>query len=258
MNNIQGHAEIINYLKNNDPRNVLLVGPYSVGKRTILQNKVETSNERFQVFSHTVDAEIMRIVQETSFKKNSKIFLRLDRVTKKEEEKFLKIVEDADDSVKFYCTSTKELSLALSTRFTTLRVSYLADNEVQRVLELRGMESSKAEYLASKAYGQVRPTIESDVVVPKMNVMLAMKHILSHDPEGLDSMYAKWSKEDTEILVTYAREILTGRARLFTEEELQAVPKKLALRLLRSSDSYTTPRFYVRSVLAEIEKEMSE
>lgn len=256
---IFGHHEVMSTLRKLPLTNILMVGPWSVGKRSMLEYFMQTHGitDITRVYDlKTADLqEIRRLSLETRGSERV-IFLRLDKMNQATEERLLKIIEDAPPEVKFLATSVYASRIALRTRFTYLPVGSLDSKTISMILRRLGYEAATAVELAAKSLGSVGESIKAGKSSPFTSlVRRALKCIAEHDAPMLDSLYSKWEDGHTDTILAWASERITERWRTFKPEEFPELGKGTAMRILTGVDRLDRPRYVVRSTLVNIVRE---
>lgn len=235
----------------------LIVGPYSVGKRTMLERLIQESGatDVIRILStKDLDMSEVRRASLESVDGQRVILIRLDYLRRAEEEKLLKIIEDAPDSVTFLATKrVPTYASPLLSRFTLYSVEFLSDKAVGRILNRLGYAPDHAVTLAEYSLGAVKPTIElgkSSAYTSLVN--RALTCLAERDYDALDKLYSKWEDGHTTTIREWARERITGRWRLFQESDFPELGKGLALNIWTKVNPADRPRYVVRSTLAGI------
>lgn len=239
--------------------NILIQGPRSTGKRTILEKVIEQHRVKDVIRIFNLSDVDMSEVRRASLEASGEtrvIFLRLGRMKRDSAERLLKIIEDAADNVVFLATSTYTQDLSISSRFTTLKVGQLNDADVATILFKSGHTSEKAAQLASLSLGSIDATTDAgkSSAFTKL-ARQALKTIEEHDEDALDALYSKWEDGNTHAITTWARERITERWRVYKADEFPTLGKGTAMRILQRVDYYDRPRYVVRSALASIIRE---
>jgi len=252
MSNVYGHESILERLDEMKPTRALFIGPFSVGKRTTF----EWYAKKYQLENihrvYDVNSEIGLVESQSKFMGQT-FFISLNKATKKTTEKLLKILEDSSPNNVFFLSSTYEPSQALKSRTVVFNFNFLDKTSLEKILDKLG--HADAMYLASLNMGNVYSTVEVKKA-NKARVNLVISYINGHDVDKTDSLFKKWTDEDTKYLLILANEVITGINRAFTTDETSVVTKKLAMKILKSVDVYDRPRYVVRSSLVGIAEEM--
>lgn len=254
------HREVLAAMLTGELSHTLIVGPHSVGKRTMLEKLIQhqrvTDVVRILNTSELDMGDVRRASLETT-SGNRVILIRLDYLKRTDEEKLLKIIEDAPDGVTFLATKTNPTQASpLLSRFTLYSVDYLPDRTVGRILSRLGYAPDRAALLASYSLGAVKPSIDmgkSSAYISLVN--RALTCIAEKDMESLDKLYSKWEDGHTKVIREWARERVTGRWRLFQESDFPELGKGIAMRIWTKVNPFERPRYVVRSTLAGIVSE---
>lgn len=251
------HTEVLRALAQGELSHTLLVGPRSVGKRTILEWLIERHRvtDVVRIYS-TKDldmAEVQNLALESSSSQRV-ILMRLDYLKARDAERLLKVIEDAHPGVTFLCTrTTPDGRSALLSRFTTYSVGFLTDKAVGLILSRIGYAPDKAADLAEKSLGAVNPTIGLGKNLGAVSLVnKALKSIEENDADALDKLYTKWDDDHTRTIRTWAQERITGRWRVFQESDFPDLGKGTALKIWTRVSLAERPRYVVRASLASI------
>lgn len=254
---VYGHETVLEAIKRSGLTHTLIVGPYSVGKRTILEKLIQDSgvSDVVRVFdTKTIDMADVRKASKEVNGEARVIFIRMDYLKRTDEEKLLKTIEDAPDGIYFLATRTSSIGKRpLYSRFTVHHLDYLSDTVVAQILVHLGYASDKAVALAKLSLGSVQATITAGKTSQFLGtVNRALKCIADRDDAELDALYSKWEDGHTRLIRDWAREKLTGRWRTFRDEDFPDLGKGVAMRILTHVDPYERPRYVVRAALAGI------
>lgn len=256
---VYGHEAVQSRLLSIGPRNVLIYGPHSVGKKTLIEKYIEAHEitDVIRLGKITTD-NIDGLREEALIAKTDlrAIVFNLGTLTLKLREKLLKIVEDAPSGVIFLVTSGYEPGITLKTRFTSFKVGYLSDSDVTIILMKMGYSAERAAELALFHTGSIWQAVEyGKYSAEKPKVLEALTHITTGNVLAIDSMYSSWEDEHTQAILEAATEKLTSRYRRYTEAELENMTKGVALKILTRIDPYDRPRYVTRATLAVITRE---
>lgn len=251
------HREVLSALLSGQLSHTLIVGPQSVGKRSMLEKLIE-HHRLTDVVRILNNSDLdMAAVRRASLESNSGervILMRLDYLKRTEEEKLLKIIEDAPEGVTFLATKTNPTQASpLLSRFTFYSVDYLPNRTVGRILHRLGYAPDRAATLADYSLGAIKPTIDlgkSSAYVSLVN--RALTCISEKDADALDKLYSKWEDGHTKAIREWARERVTGRWRMFQESDFPELGKGVAIRIWKRVNLFERPRYVVRSTLAGI------
>lgn len=254
-----GHTDTLKAVLRVPLGNVLLEGPSSVGKRSILEKVIEVHGvtDVVRVFDmQEVDFDTLRQATTESTTGKRVILLRLGVLRKDSAERLLKIIEDAAPQITFLATSVFRQQPAIRTRFTTYTVGALSDDEVALILLKLGFSSQASVALAEKGYGSIDKTVQASKNSPYMSLARkALKCIEEHDEDALDALYSRWEDGHTYAILDWAREAITEKWRTFKPTDFPELGKSTAIRILYKVDSYDRPRYVVRASLASIIRE---
>jgi hypothetical protein len=254
---VYGHEKVRAAMKSSGLTHTLIVGPYSVGKRTLLEKLIQengvTDVVRILNTKNIDMADVRRASTETNGSVRV-IMIRMDYLKRTDEERLLKTIEDAPEGVYFLATRTSSIGRnPLYSRFTVHRVDYLSNATVALILSRSGYTSDRAVTLSELALGSIQATINAGKSSQYNSLVVrALKYIEDHDDGGLDTLYLKWEDGHTKLLRIWAQERITGRWRMFQEYDFPELGKGLAMQILTRLDPYERPRYVVRSTLAGI------
>lgn len=147
------------------------------------------------------------------------------------------------------------LSPPLQSRGEIFDFSLLSNDEVKQILMRRNFGESSAEHLASLAGGHVSNALRfTETNETKISVIGAVRALLLRDARTLDMFAGRWSDEHTSMLTAFCYEAMTRRHVLFTEEETDALGRKLAMKILGALRTEVRPRLVVHSQLMTVLK----
>ena len=152
-------------------------------------------------------------------------------------------------------TPPDTLSPALQSRGEIFDFSLLSVEDVATILMRRNFGEGSAMHLAELSGGHVSTALRlMQVNDTKVTVLGAVRTLLLRDAKALDTFAGRWSDEHTELLAAMCREAISGRHTLFTQEETEALGRKLALKILTTIRPEVRPRLVVHSQLMTVLK----
>jgi replication-associated recombination protein RarA len=258
---IRGHDQHMGPLRATLPTAALFHGPYSVGKYTAAQELAAhhgiTGSDLMQVSSLTA-ASVGPLVEFSRLSPVGRQRLAIIKLRRASEAQsaLLKAVEDAPDSTKFIflADSIHHVIPPLRSRTHTSYFKSLSDEDVHEILvhECR-VDPQLAAKMVPFANGHVRNALESSALSErKRPVLQIIRSFHEKSVALLEKQAQSWTQEDTEMLATWCREALSGRWRVFTQEESEIQGTGLPLRILVALRSNTRPRLLIRSALTPI------
>lgn len=212
----------------------LLVGPESVGKKTLVRevlgfHKVAPVDVWWQ---GTVTAESVRDVK--GFVGTGPMsgpvkvaVLGVDGGSSGALNGLLKVLEEPPETARFVLVGTKMPLATIVSRAFVFRCGLLSRDEVRDVLVGLGMGESEARDAAVYGRGQVRPALEvGEIETAKVTVLGAVKAIAEGDVGLFDEVGKKWSKfadggwtmETTRLLEQWCVEAMTGQWGVFSPQ----------------------------------------
>jgi len=262
MSEVIGHDRIIERLRNGVPQVSLFQGERSVGKWTtalwLRDHLGILPGDLLELRHLNMDAvrEAVRFLKRAPFGERRMLIAYLGGVTWQTQTGFLQVLEMLPPtSVVVFVAPPDVVSPALLSRTEVFDFSLLRPEDVKQILMGRNFKESTAEHLAELSGGRVTNAIrlmQSNEI--KITVLGAVRSLLLRDAKSLDTFAGRWSDEHTELLATMCRETISGRHVLFTDEETEALGRKLALKILTNIRTEVRPRLVVHSQLMTVLK----
>lgn len=261
MTTVIGHTSAVARVEVQRPAVSLFLGPSSVGKWSVAEylrgvwRVDEADTLRIERLSMGNVRSVVDFAQRAAAGDRRLVVIRLDGATEAPLNVLLKTLEEGHESTDFILISEDAPMATIATRATVFRFGFLADHEVEEVLIERNFRPEDAQRYASMSGGQVSRALD---VVNKRDVrhgvMIAVRAFRDADPAVLESAAKEWTEDHTSLLATWCRECLTGRARIFSEEELVS-GRRLPFLVLQALSTNVRPRLLVRSSLMSVLRE---
>lgn len=262
MSEVIGHDRIIERLNRGVPSVSIFRGEKSVGKWTTalwVRDQLGISDGdflalRFLNMENVRDAT--RFVKQAPFGKNRLLVVYLGGASWNIQGALLTTLEKLPEtSMVILVTPLDTLSPPLRSRGEMFDFSLLREEHVKRILMRRNFNEGTATHLAGLSGGHVDAALRfADSNETKIAVLSAVRSMLSRDAKTLDSFASRWSEEHTVLLDAMCREAIIGRAHTFTTEEIEALGRKLALKILTAIRTDVRPRLVVHSQLMTVLK----
>lgn len=260
MSEIIGHDRIIERLKSGIPPVSIFRGEKSVGKWSTamwVRERLNVSGGDFLAFrSLTMERarDAVRFLRAAPHGTQRLLVAYLGGSTWSTQAALLLILEKLPPtSLVILVTPPDTLSPALQSRGEIFDFSLLSEESVQQILMSRNFGEGSAAHLASLSGGRVETALRAtESNETKIGVIGAVRALLSRDAKSLDSFANRWSEEHTTLLDSMCREAITGRPYLFTQEEIEALGRKLALKILTATRPEVRPRLVVHSQLMTV------
>lgn len=262
MPEIVGHDKIIARLERGIPLVSIFVGERSVGKWTTalwVRDRLDIREGDFLALkSLTADAarEATQFLKRAPFGKVRLLVANLSGASRTTQGMLLTSLESLrPTSMVILVAPPDTLSPPLLSRGEVFEFSPLSDENVAQILMSRNFGEAKAVTLAALARGQVVNALRFAEVNDTRNTVIgAVRSLLTRDAKTLDTFASRWTDEHTELLATMCREAISGRTALFTQEEIEALGRKLALKVLTAIRPEVRPRLVVHSQLMTVLK----
>lgn len=256
---ITGHSLVQAALSYPLPPVTLLLGPESVGKRTLAEHAARHHGVkpcdiiRIDKLDAPTARNVLRYAATWPQGPFKMIILRLDGASDHSLNILLKVLEEPPDSIRFILLATEPPIPTIMSRSRVCRCGLLTDAEVERVLRESGMDPVVAARLAPHGHGHVRRAMEADATGQAKGIVLsALKAVALRDTDLLDRAMRRWTDEAHEALMQWAYEASSGIWRMFTKaESFGMADPEFARKLLRAvSQSWgARPRLAAMNVL---------
>ena len=254
---IQGHSSLVNYLLTHSlPPVVLLKGPDSVGKRTIVEHvlkELAPSYDTLHIKRLTAQAarEARAFAWTSPFGDLKYIGIDLDNAPDSVLNSMLKTFEEPSRFVRFILYASQPVIPTVESRAEVHQVGLLSPYLVSTILvEKLGIAPDVAKRAANLSGGRVSKALASmDGESSKMAVLNVINSIASDDLDLYNASVARWSQEDHSVLSAWLSEALTGQWAMFSEEESRGLNKdrRLLMRMLRIMGSDARPKFVMKT-----------
>lgn len=260
-----GHADVAHALIHEFPPVALLWGPKSVGKWTAAEqaraeNKIfEPDVLRIRRLGMDEARSVVDFASRTAHTEHGRAALiDLDSGSRVAQDTLLKTLEDTGPSVHFLLTSSRPCPDTLRSRARQYTFGLLSPSEVSLILQARGLGVAQSNRLGEQSGGQVSGALAALVMADDKSVVLAcVRALREDDSEALMRLADRWRDGHTALLVQWCHEAVSGRWRLFNDAESGLLSTVLPLRVLIALRKDVRPRLLVRSVLADVLKEMA-
>jgi hypothetical protein len=257
----QGHVEVLAKLEAKLPRVLLLQGPESVGKRTMLLRLIETHGfkpadflwrEKLDVAAaHDVRAFAQRRALGPAGKL---VGLRLDHASDAALNMLLKTLEEPPPKFSFALLATSRPLETIVSRAERYNLGLLSEAEMRDVLLKRlGMAPDLARRAARLGRGQVSRALATDTrSASRMMVMSTLKAVADGDPIAFEVATRSWDEEAHDLLLVWITEAVTGAWALFSADDFPklSLEKSVPRRMLGAMRPGIKPKLAVRSALA--------
>lgn len=222
-----GHTRVVSGLERHLYPVTLLVGPPSVGKRTIAEHVAAHHGAATGDVSQVerLDADAARWVIRLSgvFAQGPLrvVIIRLDGAQENAANILLKSLEEPPPALRFILLAPKlPYPPTLTSRAVLSRCGFLTDREVAKVLQLGGMDPASAAWAAPYGHGQVRPAMEADTLSSIRGVVIAaLRATAAHDMETLERALKRWDDAAHDSLIRWAYEAASGKWRFYSRAD---------------------------------------
>jgi DNA polymerase III, delta subunit len=254
-----GHQQVREQLEAELPNVVLLMGPVSVGKRTLCEHLVDHYGVhdadvlRFESFNVEGARTVRQFFQRRSLSGRKIIIVRLDGASQEALNSLLKVAEQppAFAHLLFIASGLPLLTIQSRAQYRAY-LPYLTEAEVAEVLMEQGFDAARARAMAKHAGGQVASALASiDLEVTKAPVLSVLKAIADQNEVLLQKAIEKFEASHLALFRTWAVEARTGCWKMFMPQEDFGVHKdrKRVDLLLRKLAWDARPKVVVRAAV---------
>lgn len=249
-----GHAHAREVLLADLPAVTVLIGPRSVGKRTLAQEVVEAHGVPVLEFFEGVtmdDAREIRLFLGSESGARA-VIIRLDGVRAEVSHLLLKTLEELGEGkhVIFLCEQ-RPLATILS-RAWVFQCGYLNDAEMSQILFNLGVPPTNIPIIVSRGRGQVSEALDSlDVEIEKAPITALLGATAKKDEVMFGKIVSRLQESHLHLLRVWASEAQTGMWRLFAPDESYGL-EPYAQAVGRALESKARPRLLVRSVMGRL------
>lgn len=255
--NVVGHGSVVSQIEAEMPRVALFLGPTSVGKWTVAEylrgawRVAEGDTLRIENLTADAARSVVDFALYSPVGSRRLVVIRLDGASAGALNILLKTLEDAAETTDFILVADEPPIATIVTRSAVYRFGFLADGEVQEVLQQRNFREDDAQRYARMSGGQVSRAL---AVVNGVDVLhtvrLAIRAFREMDPGVLETAAREWTENHSAMLAQWCRENLSGRPRIFSDEEF--LPRSIVLKVLTALNVNARPRLVVRSGLMAV------
>lgn len=258
-----GHEGIFNSLKEKLPPVSLFFGPTSVGKKALARElrmdlRILTSD-----FAWFYDLTVDHATQLFTFARTAPVgerrlaVITVDKRTPAGVNALLRALDQLPATSHIIMIASQPVPETLVSRSFTYQFALLSEDEVAEILEIRHFGQDNARKFAALSGGQVQVALSAyELQTDKLPVLRVIEAFRERDAAILESVAARWTDRHTELLARWCHEAVTGRWRIFTEEEAGGIDRGVPLRIYRAIEQDVRPKLLIRSVLAEVLKEL--
>jgi hypothetical protein len=202
---------------------VLLKGPRSVGKRTIIDAALSHHGvrkldvQRYNFLNVEAAREAKRFLSTRPMGAVKVVVIDLDKATPEALNALLKVMEEPPACARFLLSTSMKTLLTIESRAQVFSLGYLTDQQVFEILvERMGYLPDKAAKAARVAGGQVeRALAASDLDYTKGPVLSLLRAASEGDEELLNNSLARFGPEEVSLLRAWAVEARSGVYRIF-------------------------------------------
>lgn len=232
-----GHAAVRRTLESDLPPVTLLLGPASIGKRTL----TEHLRKHHQV--HPVDAyrlteplcvaEVRDVIRFVGTRPQGEFKLvtgRLDGASTSALNAALKVLEEPPDTARFLLTCTRNTLPTVMSRCRVFRMGFLLAGQVRDILVQQGVAAPIATKVAVRNFGQVAPALRvatgSDE--QERSVVLGLvQSLATRDHEMFDKAMKVWDEAATVMFVRWLHEVATDTYLVYTRDDAYGFDRSL-------------------------------
>ena len=233
MNEPIGHSANRQMLEDTLPPVSLLLGPPSVGKRTMAEylrayhgfHVSDTLNTCDGTLTKAVVRQIIEFVSTAGFGRGKFVIVRLDGASHASLHALLKILEEPPPRTYFMLLSAERPLATIASRCTTFHFGLLTHAELEMILRHGGVGTVAAIRGATLGHGRVRPALMAAVAENSYAGSLDILEALA----GADrEAFAKATREVNEstrlMLLCWCNEATTGRWQVFEQRHQFGIP----------------------------------
>jgi replication-associated recombination protein RarA len=256
---IVGHESVLRRLRLNLPSVSLFLGATSVGKWTTAQwvrEQYKVSDGDFlAVRSLTVESatKVSTFLRFKARDGNRLAVVYVGSAGWTAQNVLLSSLENIGPSSAVILVADRDESDIAPTLYSRAEVfafGRLHESQVAEILIRRGFKESTANHLATLSDGRVQPALRLlNQNETKVAVLGVVRALLLRDAKTLDTFASRWSEEHTALLDVLCREAITGRPMVFEAESIEALGRKLALKILTALRHDVRARLVVHSQL---------
>lgn len=254
-----GHEHIWERLSTQVYPVVLLHGPESVGKRTmvlqLLAERQVPALSRLFIPQLTVPQARFVLDYTTHMASTRYIIIQLDNASAEAQNMLLKLLEEPPLDARFILISSEHTVLpTIASRAQVFVFGLLTDEQVRDVLVLSGMEPEAASRQARAGGGRVRPAMEAAAPTARSKVIAALRVVTSGNPAQLETALRDWDAEAHELLGIWTAEAAIPRWRRFDESAAPQLTTQDARKLMGALAHHplANPRLAAATSLAQL------
>lgn len=250
-----GHEQVRAALQKELPPVTLLLGPASVGKRTLAEEIVahHQIGEVLSFYEGVSMDEARTIRSFLSEAVSSRVVvIRLGPVRPEVSHLLLKTIEELQDGRHVIFLSERRPLPTILSRAWVYRCGYLSDQEMAQVLFDLDISPANIPILVARGRGQVSMALESlDVEIEKAPVTALLRATVSGDEVMFAKIVSRMQDRHLYLLRVWASEAATGMWRLFGPDESFGL-QPYASGVGRALESKARARLLVRAVMGRL------
>lgn len=225
-----GHEQVRLLLEADLPPVTLLLGPASIGKRTLAEylrraHRVHDADHLALAEPLTVAAVRAALVfaGTAPFGPFKLITGRLDGASGEALNAALKILEEPPDTVRFLLTSTSRTLPTVMSRCQVFRLGLLTSAEMYPILIAHGVSPAVARRLAQRNIGQVKPALRvvDGADDPARAVVVGLVQSLAQrDHDMFDRAMRVWDDKAMQLFWCWVHEATLGTFHIFGPDDM--------------------------------------
>ena len=245
---IYGHVRALTELERELPPVTLLLGPRSIGKRTLAEHLVRhhhVPDAEVQYLLLTADRArgVLRFCEIAPMSGVLKVLvLNLETASEQAQNILLKVLEEPPPAVRFLLVSSRAPLSTIMSRARVYKLGLLTDSEVLAILLERGVDPDDALYAAACGRGRVAPALsalqETEEGRVRSLVAAAVRAARDRNDSIMDTVMRNWSDVHTQWLRAWAAEAASGRWVVFGAGFVTGVTKVQARKVLEVLSGY--------------------
>ncbi len=232
MTSVVGHERVRRVLEHSLPSVALMVGPPSVGKRTLATHLLDYHRvaqvDRFYTERLTVSdtREIARFIQITPYGEWRTVLIQLEGAHERASNALLKALEEPPPAARFILLAEKMPMATLASRAHVFRCGLLRIDQVEEILKGLGLSPAAAHTSALVSKGHVVVPEYEEIDIARARVLGVVKAIADHDMELFVRSCGYFDETARRLLTQWLDEALTHRWAVFSEIETFGLARK--------------------------------
>lgn len=262
---IIGHAATVMTLQAHLPPVTILIGPASIGKRTLARHLADWHDiptcDRMECTSALMSETARSVVEfarRAPFGHTRLSIIPMDGASTAAQNILLKTLEEPPDTATFILTATASVLPTVQSRAQVFHLGLLTDEQVVQILSARGMSPEAAHRAAVIGMGQVQPALDADTTETAGKTLASnlLGAVAEHDAQEFERLCTSAvTGEIRQLVKILLMEGITNRWRIFERGECHGLdqnPERLRamLQTLHRHEA-AAPSLSVRTALEQ-------